>query len=131
MVKSSNCALLTFMAMPVHIPHFTYNVYLITFFHNLFYSSRFIFLHCFCILTKSINVKALWKISQTWTYVCFLGGSVGKEPARNAGDLGLILGLGRSPRDGNGNPPQYPCLGSPMDTGAWRATGGHKESRTT
>ena len=38
------------------------------------------------------------------------------------GDLGLILGLGRSLGEGNGNPPQYSCLGNPMDRGAWRAT---------
>ena len=40
----------------------------------------------------------------------------------NAGDLGSILGLGRSPGEGNGNPLQYSCLGNPTDTGAWRAT---------
>ena len=34
----------------------------------------------------------------------FPGGSGSKESARNAGDLGLIPGLGRSPGDGNGNP---------------------------
>ena len=28
----------------------------------------------------------------------------------------------RSPGEGNGNPPQYPCLGNPMDRGAWQAT---------
>ena len=33
-----------------------------------------------------------------------------------------ILGLGRSPGGGNGNPLQYPCLENPMDRGAWRAT---------
>jgi len=33
------------------------------------------------------------------------GGSVGKEPTCNAGDLDLIFGLGRSPGKGNGNPP--------------------------
>ena len=32
------------------------------------------------------------------------------------------LGLGRSPREGNGNPLQYSCLGNPMDRGAWWAT---------
>ena len=37
----------------------------------------------------------------------FPGGSDGKESARNAGDLGLILGLGRSPGEGNGYPLQY------------------------
>jgi len=51
----------------------------------------------------------------------FLGGSNGKESACNAGDSGLIPGLGRSPGDANGNPPQYFCLGNPMDRGAWRA----------
>ena len=36
--------------------------------------------------------------------------SVGKESACNAGDLGLILGSGRSPGEGNGYPLQYSCL---------------------
>ena len=31
-------------------------------------------------------------------------------------------GLGRSQGEGNGNPPQYSCLGNPMDKGAWKAT---------
>ena len=35
----------------------------------------------------------------------FPGGSVGKESACNAGDLGLIPGSGRSSGEGNGNPP--------------------------
>ena len=48
--------------------------------------------------------------------------SVGKESACNAGDPGSIPGLGRVPGDGNGNPLQYSCLGSPMDRGAWWAT---------
>ena len=38
------------------------------------------------------------------------------------GDVGSIPGLGRSLREGNGNPVQYACLGNPMDRGAWRAT---------
>ena len=42
--------------------------------------------------------------------------------ARNAGDLGSIPGLGRSPGEGNGNPLQYSCLENPMDGGAWWAT---------
>ena len=37
--------------------------------------------------------------------------SVGEESACNAGDMGLIPGLGRSPGEGNGNPLQYSCLG--------------------
>ena len=48
--------------------------------------------------------------------------SVGKESACNAGDLGLIPGSGRSPGEGNGNPPQCSCLENPMDRGAWQAT---------
>ena len=52
----------------------------------------------------------------------FLGGSVGKESAYNAGDtgdMGSILGLGGSPGGGHGNPLQYSCLENPMDRGAW------------
>jgi len=37
----------------------------------------------------------------------FPGGSGGKAPTCNAGDVGLIPGLGRSPGEGNGNPLQY------------------------
>ena len=48
------------------------------------------------------------------------GGSNGKETACNAGDLGSIPGWGRSPREGNGYPLQYPCLENLMDRGAWR-----------
>ena len=47
------------------------------------------------------------------------GGSDGKVSAYNAGDLGLIPGLGRSPEEGNGNPLQYSCLENPMDGGTW------------
>ena len=39
-----------------------------------------------------------------------MGGLSGKEPACQAGDLGLIHGLGRSPGEGNDNPFQYSCL---------------------
>ena len=52
----------------------------------------------------------------------FPSGSDGKESAYNAGDLGLIPVLGRSPSKGNGNPLQYSCLENPMETGAWCAT---------
>ena len=52
----------------------------------------------------------------------FPGGSEGKEPACNTGDLGSITGLGISPWEGNGNPLQYFCLENPMDRGAWQAT---------
>ena len=52
----------------------------------------------------------------------FLCDSDSKESACNAGDLGLIPGLGCSPGEGNGNPLQYSCLENPMDRGAWQAT---------
>ena len=54
--------------------------------------------------------------------VCVWGfprSSVGKESACDAGDLGLIPELGRSPGEGNGNPHQYSCLEHPTDKGAW------------
>ena len=56
---------------------------------------------------------------------------VGKESACNAGDLGLIPGLGRLPGEGNGNSLQYSCLENLMDRGAWQATvHGVAKSRT-
>ena len=51
----------------------------------------------------------------------FSGGSDGKKSVCNAGDLGLIPGLGRSLGEGNDNPLQYSCLENPMDRGAWQA----------
>ena len=47
-----------------------------------------------------------------------------KNLPANAGDIrdvGLIPGSGRSPGGGNGKPPQYLCLETPMDRGAWQA----------
>ena len=45
-----------------------------------------------------------------YTLILITGGSDGKASACNAGDLGLIPGLGRSPGGGNGNPLQYSCM---------------------
>ena len=42
-----------------------------------------------------------------------------KEPACDAGDLGSIPGLGRSPGEGHGYPLQNSCLENPRDGGAW------------
>ena len=44
----------------------------------------------------------------------FPGGSVIKNPPANAGDMGSILGSGRSTREGNDYPLQYSCLENPM-----------------
>ena len=50
------------------------------------------------------------KTTETSGFPC---GSTGKESACNAGDLGLVSGLGRSPGGGHGNPVQYSCLANP------------------
>ena len=61
----------------------------------------------------------------------FPGGSEGKEPTCNAGDLGLIPGLGRSPGGGHGNPLQYSCLENPYGQRSLAATvHGVAKSRT-
>ena len=52
----------------------------------------------------------------------FRGGSVVKNLPANAGDVGSIPVLGRSPGERNGNPLQYSCLENRMDRGAWWAT---------
>ena len=63
-------------------------------------------------------------ILQLWVWVSmgFPGGSYGKEYVCNAGDLGSILELGRSSREGNVYPLQSSCLENLMDRRAWQAT---------
>ena len=61
----------------------------------------------------------------------FPGGSAVKNLPANAGDTGLIPGLGRFPGKGNGNPLQYSCLGNPMDRGArWALVHGITKGQT-
>ena len=67
----------------------------------------------------------------TLVFLGFPGGSDGEESCCNAGDLGLIPGLERSPGGGHGNSLQYSCLENPMDRGDWRGPWGRKESDTT
>ena len=66
-------------------------------------------------------------------YSIFPGGSDGKASTYNAGDLGSIPGMGRSPGEGNGKPLQNSCLENAMDRGSWWATvhGITKESDMT
>ena len=48
-----------------------------------------------------------------------------KNLSSNAGDArdtGSILGSGRPPGEGRGNPLQYASLENPLDRGAWWAT---------
>ena len=54
--------------------------------------------------------------------MAFLGSSAGKESASNAGELGSIPGLGKTPGEGNGYPLHYYCLKNSRDRGAWWAT---------
>ena len=74
-------------------------------------------------LVQSLGWEIPWRRDKLPTPV-FLGfprGSDGKESARNAGDLGSIPGLGRSPGEGNGNPLHYSCHENSMNRGAWQA----------
>ena len=52
----------------------------------------------------------------------FPGDSMIKNLPANAGDVGWIPRLGRSPGEGNDNQLQSSCLENPMDRGAWQAT---------
>ena len=66
-----------------------------------------------------------------WACEGFPSGSVSKESACNAWELGLISGSGRSPGGGHGNPLQYSCLGNPMDRGVrWAIVPGVTKSQT-
>ena len=73
--------------------------------------------------------------SKAIQYFCSFSGSLdGKESTCKAGDLGSILGSGRSPGVGNGNPLQCSCLENSMNGETWwapvhEATRGHR-SRT-
>ena len=64
---------------------------------------------CLCLLFFCSANWPLWWLSS-------------KEFTCSAGEAGSILGSGRPPGRGNGNPLQYSCLGNPMDKEAWRAT---------
>ena len=70
----------------------------------------------------------LWLDSPVWKeslYTqCFPGGSVVKNRSANVGEAreaGSVLGSGRSPGGGHGNPFLYSCLENHTDRGAWWA----------
>ena len=66
-----------------------------------------------------------------YIYMGFPDGSEVKSYSCNAGDLGLIPGLGRSPGEGKGNPLQYSCLENPKYGEAlWATVHGVKKSWT-
>ena len=68
------------------------------------------------IFARKKNDKSTYK-----EFKDFPGGSDGKEYTRNVGYMSSILGLGRSPGEGNGYPLQYSGLEKSIDRGAWRA----------
>ena len=80
----------------------------------------------------------VYGVAKSWTrlsdfhfHLGFPGGSDSKESSCNAGDLGLIPGLGRFPGEGNGYPLQDSGLENSMDRGACQATvNGVAKSRT-
>ena len=67
------------------------------------------------ILVQFLGQEISWRRDRLSTpvFMGFPGGSYSKESACNAGDLGSIPGLGRSPGGGHGNPHQYSCLENP------------------
>ena len=71
------------------------------------------------LLKASAQHRIIQTVYKLGTKQCegFPGGSDGKESACNAGDPGLIPGLGRSPGEGNGNLLQHSCLGNPWTRG--------------
>ena len=79
------------------------------------------------------DIISFFFMAKLYSIVGFPGSSGVKNLPSNAGDVGSISGLGRSPGEGNGNPLQSSCLGNPMDRGTWQATvhGVAKESDMT
>ena len=89
--------------------------------HHLFERSIVLFVY-----QTSTCVRSCYRHNglrgQLQDFLGFPGGSDGKVSACNAGDLGSIPGLGRSPGEGNGSPLHYSPLESSMDREAWWVT---------
>ena len=71
---------------------------------------------------EGMNEMVFKAVERRQTHVLALGlpsWLSGKEPTCQFKNEGSVLGLGRSPGEGNGNPLQYSCLESPMERGAW------------
>ena len=70
---------------------------------------------------ENIKCQQVLSLFYLLTVTCFWASQVGQvvqNPPANEGDtrdMGLILGLGRSPGGGHDNPLQYSCLENPMD----------------
>ena len=80
------------------------------------------------VINVGLKMQKLAKICHSRASQVTLG--LKNLPATSEGS-GLICGWGRSPGGGHDRPLQYPCLGNPMDRGAWQATvHGFTKSRT-
>ena len=73
-------------------------------------------------LCSKLSVRYQSEVRFYWELLGFAGGSDGKGPTCNAGDLGSNPELEKSLGEGNGNPLQHSHLKNTMDRGAWRAT---------
>ena len=83
---------------------------------------KFSEIHYICRVSPQCEFSEVLLLGEAHWLKGFPGGSDGKESACNAGDPGLIPGLGRSPGEGNGYPLQYSCQENSMDRRAWWAT---------
>ena len=83
--------------------------------------------------SRDITLPKKVCIDKAMGFLGFPGGSVSKESTCNAGDLGSIPGLGRSPGGGHGNPLQCSCLDSAYEqrSSVGYNPWGRKESDTT
>ena len=83
----------------------------------------YLLLHLFSIISIVSAISGIWL--EVTRKKDSPDGSVIKNPPAMQGTLGMILGLGRSLGEGNGNPikySRYTCLGDPIDRWAWQAT---------
>ena len=73
-----------------------------------------------CIILTWVKCENLMNTPSDSKSLNYRGDSVGKKSTCNAGDVGSIPGLGRSPGGGHGNPVQYFWLENPIGREAWR-----------
>ena len=80
-------------------------------------------------MSAMFEVFTAWKLAHTRNHVGFPGGLDGRESTCNAGDLGSIPGLGRSPGGGHGNDSSILTWRIPMNREAWATVHGVKKSQ--
>ena len=84
--------------------------------------------------TEHTHARIKYSLKVSYSQVALAVKKKKKNPPANTGDardIGSIPGSRRSPRAGNGNPPQYSCLENYMNRGAWWTPWGCKETDTT